>query len=148
MEEATPDNLVDLRRFREAYRNRMPPGAYDISGNISTEIPYPELPFTAPGPEARGIETSREIAPTDTATRFAPAMAPVPPEPEGICQREEPATGCHNILEEVFLLKEGNRPRRPAGLSILKVLLLVTAVGTAIGYLGFYFLLFVLSWIL
>ena len=147
VEEATPDNLVDLRRFREAYRNRMPPGAYDISGNISTEIPYPELPFAAPGPEARGNVASGEIAPLNAGARFAPAMAPVPPELEGICQPEEPGPGCYKILEESFLLEEENRPRRPAGLSILTIMLLVTAVGTAIGFLVFHLLLPDLSWI-
>ena len=124
--EATPGNLVDLQRFREAYRKRMLAGAYDISGSISTEIPSPELPFAA-GP------------------RIAPAMAPVPPELESICQVEEPSPVRSEVLEEPFLLKEGNRPRTPAGPSIFTVMLLVTAAGAAIGYLGSHLLLPVLA---
>jgi len=148
VEEATPGNLVDLQRFRETYRKRTPTGDYDISRNISTEIPYPELPFVAAVPEARGNESSEEIAPADAGMRIAPAMARVPPELEGICQREEPATGSYKILEESFLLEEEKRPRRSVGLSILKVMLLIAAIGVAIGYVGFYLHLPVLSWIL
>lgn len=159
VEEATPGNLVDMRRFRETYRKRMPTDAYDISGNISTEIPTPELPFVAARPEIRGNETPGEISPADAGMRIAPAMARVPPELEGICQQEEPAPGGYKILEESFLLEEERRPRRSVGLSIPvaakreiqgKVMLLIAAVGVgvAIGYICLYVLLPVLSWIL
>ena len=143
--EATPGKLVDLQRVREAYRKRMLAGAYDISGSISTEVPYPELPFAPAGTEARENEATRELAPPYAWPRIAQAMAPVPLVLESICQREESVPGCSKILEDSFLPKEGNRPGRPAGLSIFTVMLLVTAVWTAIGFLGFHLLLPVLA---
>ena len=217
--EATPGNLVDLRRFRGSYRKRILAGAYDISESISTEIPYPELPFAAAGPEARGNEATTELAPPDAEQRIAPAMVPVPPELpfaaegpeargneattelappdaeqriapvmapvppvfapamppvapvispalapaapvsaramapvppvlESISQREEPTRINSKILEESFLLKEGHRSRRSTGLSVLRVMILVTALGMAIGYMGYYLLFPVIAWTL
>jgi predicted Zn finger-like uncharacterized protein len=148
LEEATPGNLVDMRRFRETYRKRMPTDAYDISGIISTEIPDPELPFVGAGPEARGNETLGKIAPANAGMRITPAMAPVPSELEGNFLREEQTPGGYKILEETFRLEEDPPPRRSAAFSILKFMLLVAAVGIAIEYICFYVLLPILSWIL
>ncbi|MGZ8441717.1 MAG: MJ0042-type zinc finger domain-containing protein [Candidatus Deferrimicrobiaceae bacterium] len=80
---ATPNNLVNIQKFREFGRGRITAGSSDITQNITAEIPHAELP----APEA--IPEAEPRSPADS-----PAAQPVPGKPS--------STGGSRTFEEPF----------------------------------------------
>ena len=138
--DAKPDNLVNLRSFREADRRRVQASADDISQDISGQITYPGLPFPAAVPEVQATGAPAPPAPEKLPSTGGLRILDVPlawaaegpcPLPKGF---EEP------LSPAIASLKREPQRHSPPGFFGTRIAILLAALGMALGVLFLYLL--------
>jgi hypothetical protein len=145
--EATPVNLVELKKFRESSRRRTPAGNYDISCAISEVIPPSESHPVPAAPEIRQQEADPEPAPAEVRPQIPPVQDLVPHPVESVPKGKERPSLRSRILKEASRLKKICFAPTPLGISLFTVVFLVIMMVT-VGYIVPWSLLPMLEWVL